>query len=106
VGPLAGYTIATPFMALGVALVAGWCAKNRDPARMVKLVVLFAGGVGVLAFDYLLGTVWFCVVTGTGFMAALAVCVFPFIVLDLLKILAVTLIWGAVGMRLRRQFNY
>ncbi len=40
---------------------------------------------------YLLGTIWFCIYTQMGFMAALMACVIPFIPGDIIKITAVVL---------------
>ena len=50
----------------------------------MKLVMLLAMLVGT-AVLYLLGTVWFVIVTGTGFGAALMLCVVPFLIGDALK---------------------
>ncbi|MDR3072050.1 MAG: biotin transporter BioY [Clostridiales Family XIII bacterium] len=104
-GPVAGYTIATPFMALAVAFAANYCA-HKAPSYSIKLVVMVSTCVVALLFDYALGTVWYCVVTHIEFLPALLVCVVPFIVVDILKIVAVLFIWIAIAKRLRRQFHY
>lgn len=42
---------------------------------------------------YLVGTIWFCITTGNGFVSALSMCVIPFIPWDVLKVvLASTII--------------
>jgi biotin transport system substrate-specific component len=42
--------------------------------------------VASLAVDYLIGTLWFSFVSGSTIAYSLTVCVFPFVVFDLLKI--------------------
>jgi len=76
-GPTGGYLMAYPLMALAVS----------------GLLKLFKGRwygywLGILAallLCYGLGTLWFCRVMETDYMAALAICVFPFIPFDLAK---------------------
>ena len=53
------------------------------------------------AIAYVLGTAWFCISTGTGVMAALATCVFPFIPGDIAKMVIAI----AFGPMLRRRLN-
>lgn len=76
-GATGGYLMAYPLMALAVS-------------GLLKLFKgrwygYWLGITAALLLCYGLGTLWFCKVTGTGFMAALAVCVFPFIPFDLAK---------------------
>lgn len=52
---------------------------------------LIAGMLMGEAVLYVLGTIWFCIYTQMGFLAALAVCVIPFIPGDIIKIIAVVL---------------
>ncbi len=52
-----------------------------------KYFVRFGAGLAGLAGCYLAGTVCFMVVTGNTFMASLAVCVFPFVVTDIGKLM-------------------
>ena len=45
---------------------------------------------------YVFGTAWYCIATGSAIMAAAAVCVLPFIPLDILKIAAATLLAASI----------
>ena len=61
---------------------------SRSEKRWEHLLAMVAGEVVL----YALGTVWFCVQAGKSASAALAACVYPFIPLDLVKmVIAVTL---------------
>lgn len=52
-------------------------------------VSIYAGWI----LTYLFGTLWYCFITGTGFVAALLVCVLPFLAGDCLKtVLSISLI--------------
>ena len=57
-----------------------------------KIGMLAAGMLLGTAACYILGTVWFCVSTGSGLGYALSVCVVPFLFGDALKIVAVCLL--------------
>ncbi len=41
---------------------------------------------------YAIGTVWFCIVSGTGVAAAMGMCVIPFLPGDFLKMVVVALV--------------
>jgi len=64
-------------------------------------------GAGKLALAllscYVLGTAWFMFLTGTGLMAALFLCVFPFLPGDALKIIAALLLIRKLSPHLGRQ---
>ncbi len=97
-GPTGGYLIGFIFM----ALIAGWAIDHFD-----KIYMHLAGMVIGDAVCYLFGTVWFVNVYSSadgsrmGFAAALAICVYPFIVGDIVKMI-LCLVIGPV---LRRQLN-
>lgn len=77
VGPTGGYIIGY----LPLALIAGY-AIERSTSRIVQ----FGGmALGTLA-AYAIGTAWFCFVTSTTPAAAIATCVIPFLIGDVLKI--------------------
>lgn len=76
-GATGGYLMAYPLMALAVSgLLKAF--KGRWYGYWLGVAVS-------LLLCYGLGTLWFCKVTGTGFAAASAICVFPFIPFDLAK---------------------
>ena len=105
-GYLAGYL---PLCAIcGIYAVAAArirkSGKPRSPGagRAAGAVLFVAACVAGTAVLYTLGTVWFCVVTGSGAKAALSVCVLPFLPGDALKIAACL----ALNMLLGRRMNY
>lgn len=84
IGPTGGYIIAYPIMGLVTALFFKYFKKY-------KTVTLLVGMLLSLVLCYLIGTLWFCFVTKTGFIAALTLCVFPYVIFDCLKaILAIS----------------
>lgn len=76
-GATGGYLMAYPLMALAVS--------GLSKLFKGRWFGFWIGIITALLLCYGLGTLWFCKVTGTGFMAALAICVFPFIPFDLAK---------------------
>ncbi|HNX15361.1 MAG TPA: biotin transporter BioY [Oscillospiraceae bacterium] len=76
-GATGGYLMAYPVMALAVS---GFLKLFKN-----RWYGYWLGAVAALLLCYGFGTLWFCKVTGTGFTAALAVCVFPFIPFDIVK---------------------
>ncbi len=77
-GPTGGYIIGFIFMAILSGLIID---KFRNPA--IQFLGLLAG----TAVCYALGTAWFCLEASSTLNSALALCVFPFIPADLLKII-------------------
>lgn len=78
IGPTGGYIIAYPIMGLITALFYKYFKKYKTAALLVGMLLS-------LVLCYLIGTLWFCFVTKTGFVAALALCVFPYVLFDCLK---------------------
>lgn len=82
-GPTGGYIIGF----LPMAVIAGLVIDHTHN-RLLQLLGMILG----TAVCYALGTAWFCFSTHTGVMAALWMCVIPFIVGDLVKMaLAMTM---------------
>ena len=79
VGPTGGYIVGYLAAAALVAALRPWWM-----GRFVKLLLSMAAGVVAC---YLLGTLWFMYVRGTGLMEALGLCVFPFLPGDAAKVL-------------------
>lgn len=80
-GPTGGFIIGFIFM----AFISGWFIE-RNGIKKVYFQIL--GLVLGLAVCFLFGTAWFTMVNtyGMDFVASLAVCVYPFIALDIVKI--------------------
>lgn len=77
-GPTGGYIVGFIPMAIIAGIVIDHCQK-----RWIQLLGMIVG----TAICYALGTAWFCMQAGYTISAALAVCVFPFIPADLIKML-------------------
>lgn len=84
-GPTGGYLMSYPIMAFVTALAYKLVKKN-------KLLALSAGMLLSLALCYLIGTSWFTFITDNSFYAALTMCVFPFVLFDLVKIVLAVVI--------------
>ncbi len=78
-GPTGGYLLGY----VPMVLLAGCIVRGNRARWGVRLLGLLLG----MAVDYLIGTLWFCYVTGTGVSAALLACVLPFLPGDILKAL-------------------
>lgn len=77
-GPTGGYLIGFILMAL---ITGAFIHFSKG-----KILFIIIGMVVGTLVDYLFGTIWFCAVMKTDFISALAVCVFPFIIFDAIKI--------------------
>lgn len=92
VGPTGGYIIGF----IPMALIAGPVIE-KSGKRFFHFAAMLAG----TAVCYILGTAWFCVVMGTGVLAALSACVFPFIPVDIAKMAIVMIVGPMLKKRLR-----
>jgi len=93
-GPTGGYIF-------GYLPLTGICALF---VKRVSNRWAYLGGMALgTAVLYAMGTVWFCVQTGTGLGGALVVCVLPFLPGDLAKMLAALLVGPALRDRLERS---
>ena len=81
----------------GVSKLAGVLMSKSDK-WWLHLLAMVAGEVVL----YLIGTVWFCVQAGKTASAALAICVYPFIPLDIVKMVIVVLIGPMISSRLKK----
>lgn len=78
------------------ALVVGFLAAHGK--RTVPFLCLYM--VVGCAACYLLGTLWYSVLSGNGFLASLAVCVLPYLPCDVCKILLAAVLTRALDRRL------
>lgn len=77
-GPTGGYLASYPFVSLAVGLIISKCKKS--------LVVNSISMVLGLLLCYSIGTIWFSFSTKTSIGASLSMCVYPFLLGDILKI--------------------
>lgn len=78
-GMTGGFLMAYPLMAFITALCYRYARKWKVPA-------LISGMLVSLLLCYLFGSLWFTISTGSGFQKALTLCVYPFVLFDLIKI--------------------
>ena len=82
-GPTGGYLIGYIFLAVVCGLFVDLFVADKIQNRVIHFIGMIVG----TAVLYVFGTAWFCMSTRMGVVAALSVCVFPFIVGDLVKML-------------------
>ena len=94
VGPTGGYLVGFIFM----TLIAGWIIDKYYDKRLVCIVGMFAA----TCIPYALGTLWLSYSTKMSISAALAAGVLPFVLVDLIKMVAVALVGPELRERLDR----
>ncbi len=94
-GPTGGYIFGYIAAAWLVGLLAAHC---REKAYLLILAM-----VAGLALCYLLGTAWYIVITHTGFVESLLLCVVPFLPGDAAKILVAALLAPVLRKALSRS---
>ena len=95
VGPTGGYLIGYLFLVFFTGLFV-----EKFPN---KIPMYFVGGIIGIIVCYALGTVWFVLQYKVGFLEALTMCVFPYIPMDLVKLVAAVIIGSQVRKILIRQ---
>ena len=95
-GPTGGYIVGF----IPMAIIAGIVIDHFNQ-RWLQLLGMIDG----TAICYALGTAWFCMQAGYTVSAALAVCVFPFIPADLVKMLIAMTIGPAIRQRMGSAFR-
>lgn len=90
-GPTGGYLIGFIFL----AIISGWFIEKFPNKIPMYIMGMLLGNI----VTYLFGTIWLANLTGNTFKQALAIGVLPFLLGDLLKIIAAVLI----GTVLRKQ---
>ena len=89
-GPTGGYLVGY----LALSFICGFVYYHFGKGKSIfkkyaAMIISMIIGTAVL---YAFGTFWFCLVTHTGFLAALATCVVPFLIGDGIKMVAVCII--------------
>ncbi|HOQ17482.1 MAG TPA: biotin transporter BioY [Defluviitaleaceae bacterium] len=89
-GPTGGYLLVYPIMAWLVSMVLNSQKSRQNESSNSKGFLLFKSAVAICTAHiilYLGGTTWLSITTGNSFYATLAIAVFPFIPMDILKII-------------------
>ena len=89
-GPTGGYLIG--YLAFVFICGLGYHRFGKGKTILKKYSVMIISMIIGTVVLYAFGTIWFCLVTHTGFVAALATCVVPFLIGDGIKIAAVCII--------------
>lgn len=92
-GPTGGYLIGY----LAICLVGGYLIEKTNRKAGSAILALLCGA----ALNYLFGTLWLAWQGGMGFMSALLVAVVPFIIGDIIKIIAAVLVGHVIHKRLQ-----
>lgn len=88
-GPTGGYLLVYPIMACIVAMALNSPKSRQAEYKNNKKRLFIKSGLSICIAHmvlYLGGTAWLSVTTGNSFQAALALAVYPFIPLDIIKI--------------------
>lgn len=89
-GVTGGYLIGYLPLAFIGGLIYDLFGRNKSgAAKIAAMVIGMIAGTVVL---YILGTAWFCFASGTGVIAALGLCVTPFLIGDAIKMVVVAII--------------
>jgi biotin transport system substrate-specific component len=96
-GPTGGFLMAYPF----AAFLTGWLAERGFDRRLLTSIVAMSAGLSLVFASGIMWFAWFASPTPIGLSEALRLALYPFIVVDLLKIaLAAAVlpsIWSIVG---------
>jgi len=92
-GPTGGFIIGY----LPSVIVFGLLLGHMEGKKTVEgFLLIIVRGLPAMAVCYALGTTWFMITTGRGLFESLVMCVFPFILGDVLKVVAAVLVCVAL----------
>jgi len=92
-GPTAGFLLSYPI----IAFIIGFGMDHRKAFRGALVLALAAGTL----VNYTMGVAVYCLITGNPIIAGITACVLPFIITDIIKIVAASLLGFAIRKRLR-----
>lgn len=97
-GPTGGYLIGFIF----TAVISGLFVQIKTNSLLASRLLGIAGMILGMIVAYGFGTAWFCYSTGTGLFAALTLCVFPFVLGDLVKMAVAVAVAPVIAMQIRK----
>lgn len=89
-GPTGGYLLVYPIMAWIVSMALNSSKSRQAEFSQSKTIVFIKSAIAICISHiilYLGGTAWLSITTGNSFYASLTIAVFPFIPMDIIKIL-------------------
>ncbi len=95
-GMTGGYLMAYPLMTLITSL-------SYKLGKKYKLLALGGGMLVSLLLCYLIGTLWFTFISGKTFFVALTLCVFPFVLFDIVKITLAVSVSALIRKAIQKQ---
>ena len=96
VGPTGGFIVGFVFTALIVGLITEITKDKKITVKMAGLIISMVIGDIVC---FIVGIIWFVIVTKTNVSAALSMCVVPFIIPDIAKIIISTFLVTGIKKR-------
>lgn len=97
-GPTGGYLVGFILM----SVICGIFIERWHEVSPVHVTLNMLGMILGTMAAYAFGTAWFCLSTGTGVVAALSLCVFPFIIGDLIKMGIAVSVGPVIGKQMKR----
>jgi biotin transport system substrate-specific component len=91
-GPTGGFLMAYPF----AAFLTGWLAERGFDRRYITSILAMTAGLALVFTCGVSWFAWFARPTAVGLSAALNLALYPFIVVDLIKLVLVALVLPAV----------
>lgn len=88
-GPTGGYIVGFIFTVVITGIIIKASKKMNNTGRIIMMAVAMAVG-DIVCFA--IGTIWFMVIMKTGLVATLGLCVFPYIIPDLIKIVVAVIV--------------
>lgn len=89
IGPTGGYIIGFIFTTIIIGVGMQTAKKKR---KAIRIAISSASMILGDAVCFLVGTIWFMVLTNTNITGALTLCVIPFIIPDIIKIIAASIV--------------
>lgn len=98
-GPTGGYLVGYLFL---VTIAGIFTSLTRNKGKVISFAGALLGMILGTAVSYTLGTAWFVFQSGTDWAYALSVCVYPFIAIDLCKMVVANIVGRAVRIPLEQ----
>lgn len=85
IGPTGGFLISYPLVAFFISIFI-YISEKSPQKKFIKIIISVIGHIGGLLICYSFGSLMYMFVMKAGFYQSLLICVFPFILFDVLKV--------------------